>query len=129
MDQKYTSFEDFLEKNNTSLSTYFSNVAHYLNINAKYINTENIHTLSDLIEFLNLAPGDTGLWYIISSPFSWEETPEGHMFWDDIHKEWLKFSKDSEDDLKIFNVNKTSKGFGHLRINYGIEDIKKIDEI
>lgn len=80
-------FKKLFNPCSTSDKVIFANFFHFLlSNNAFNLYFENVlnETNGSLTCFTT---GNNGMW-LISSAFSWADSPQGYAFWDKLHREW-----------------------------------------
>jgi len=92
----YNSFEEFLEDNGVSLTGLF------LKSCRQFSADRPKNTISDIKLVFDEHPES-----IIGTCFIWDKTPEGHEFWDNLDKRWVKYQSIYRDIplLKANNLN------------------------
>jgi len=133
---KYTSFEDFLIKNDTNLKNFEANIKYsgcFL-FDTSNFNIKDYNTLYELSIKLNNGHLIDALYEIdevITDAFEWEDTPEGDDFWDELDDLWKEFIYGcSTKTQKKFPLLATStsriKGIKKLRDNLNKIEIEEV---
>jgi len=73
----YTCFDEFLREHGTNIEVFLTRL-------------HNSNSSSDtLVELLNQEKAKGDLYDLIDFAFRWDQTPEGHFFWNEVHLEWI----------------------------------------
>jgi hypothetical protein len=87
----YDSFEEFLERNGTTLVIYEQHVIAG-------------GDQEELQKFNSMKRNNEAKDIELNSAFAWSDTREGHNFWEELDRSWFDiFSKDN--DIKLFHVD------------------------
>ena len=80
-------FKKLFKPCSTTDKVIFANFFHFLlSNNAFNLYFENINNYTTCM-IIDFSTGKNGMW-LISSAFSWADSPQGFAFWDKLHQRW-----------------------------------------
>jgi len=108
----YRSFEEFLEKHNTTFDTFIQRVAN--GRNNKYRRLKKSINIQEIVKGITTVHKVGAL---LSESFLWSITEEGSEFWDSVTRDWYSFCANHPEEFILNLPVKKDKTLEEIREN------------